>query len=90
MTMSIIMPEQGYPIAAIATPVGVAALAVVRISGKGVFDIAQKVFRKKNNPTFRFEQSKGYKAHFGTVHDREGLIDEVVALVFRSPNSFTM
>jgi len=90
MTTSIIMPEQGYPIAAIATPVGVAALAVVRVSGKGVFDIAQKVFRKKNNPKFRFEQSKGYKAHFGTVHDSEGLIDEVVALVFRSPNSFTM
>ena len=90
MTSSIIQPEQGYPIAAIATPVGVAALAVVRISGKGVFDIAQKVFRKKNNPTFRFAQSKGYRAHFGTVHDNEGLIDEVVALVFRSPNSFTM
>ncbi|MFZ4524245.1 MAG: tRNA uridine-5-carboxymethylaminomethyl(34) synthesis GTPase MnmE [Chlorobium sp.] len=90
MTSSIIQPEQGYPIAAIATPVGVAALAVVRISGKGVFDIAQKVFRKKNNSRFRFEQSKGFRAHFGTVHDSEGLIDEVVALVFRSPNSFTM
>ena len=90
MTTSIILPEQGYPIAAIATPVGVAALAVVRISGQGVFDIAQKVFRKKNNPKFRFEQSKGFRAHFGAIHDSEGLIDEVVALVFRSPNSFTM
>ena len=87
--MTIIQPEQGYPIAAIATPVGVGALAVVRISGKGVFDIAQKVFRKMNNPTFRFAQSKGFRAHFGTVHDSEGLIDEVVALVFRAPNSFT-
>ena len=90
MVMSINLPQQGYPIAAIATPVGVGALAVVRISGQGVFDIAQKVFRKKNNPKFQFAQSKGFRAHFGTVHDREGLIDEVVALVFRSPNSFTM
>ena len=84
-----IQPEQGSPIAAIATPVGVGALAVVRISGKGVFDIAQRVFRKKNNTTFRFAQSKGFRAHFGTVHDSEGLVDEVVALVFRAPNSFT-
>ena len=89
MPAPIIQPEQGYPIAAIATPVGVGALAVVRISGLGVFDIAQKVFRKKNNPAFRFAQSKGFRAHFGTVHDSEGLIDEVVALVFRAPNSFT-
>ncbi len=89
MTTPIIQPEQGYPIAAIATPVGVGALAVVRISGSRVFDIAQKVFRKKNNPDFRFAQSKGFRAHFGTVHDSEGLIDEVVALVFRAPNSFT-
>ncbi len=63
---------------------------MLRISGIGVFDIAQKVFRKKNNPNFRFAESKGFRAHFGTVHDSEGLIDEVVALVFRSPNSFTM
>jgi tRNA modification GTPase len=90
MTTRISLPEQEMPIAAIATPVGVGALAIVRIGGKGVFDIAQRVFRKKNNPTFLFTRSKGYTAHFGTVHDREGLIDEVVALVFRSPNSFTM
>ena len=90
MTTPFILPGQGHPVAAIATPVGVGALAVVRISGTGVFDIAQRVFRKKNKPTFRFAQSKGFRAHFGTIHDGEGLIDEVVALVFRSPNSFTM
>ncbi|NTV05986.1 MAG: tRNA uridine-5-carboxymethylaminomethyl(34) synthesis GTPase MnmE [Chlorobiaceae bacterium] len=90
MTTPIILPRQEAPVAAIATPVGVGALAVLRISGMGVFDIAQKVFRKKNNPNFRFAESKGFRAHFGMVHDSEGLIDEVVALVFRSPNSFTM
>ncbi len=90
MNTSFIKPEQGVPIAALATPLGVGALAVIRISGKGVFDIAQRVFRKKDSPTFEFSHSKGFRAHFGNVHDREGLIDEVVALVFRSPNSFTM
>ena len=90
MTTSPLQPEPCDPIAAIATPVGVGALAVVRISGKGVFDIAQRVFRKTGNPEFCFAQSKGYRAHFGTMHDSEGMIDEVVALLFRSPNSFTM
>ncbi|MEI6638104.1 MAG: tRNA uridine-5-carboxymethylaminomethyl(34) synthesis GTPase MnmE [Chlorobium sp.] len=90
MTTVSITIQQQEPIAAIATPVGIGALAVVRISGRGVFDIAQKVFRKKGNPSFHFAQSKGFRAHFGAVHDSEGLVDEVVALVFRSPNSFTM
>jgi tRNA modification GTPase len=90
MTTSALLPEQGAPIAAIATPVGVGALAVLRITGRGVFDIAQRLFRKKSSPAFRFAESKGFRAHFGTVHDNEGLIDEVVALVFRAPNSFTM
>ncbi len=89
MTTPFSPQEQGEPIAAIATPLGIGALAVVRISGRGVFDIAHKVFRKKGNPSFHFAQSKGFRAHFGTVHDSDGLIDEVVALVFRFPNSFT-
>ena len=47
MTTPFTQQEQGEPIAAIATPVGIGALAVVRISGRGVFDIAHKVFKKK-------------------------------------------
>ena len=89
MTTASIPIQQQEPIAAIATPVGIGALAVVRISGRGVFDIAQRVFRKKGKPSFHVAQSKGFMAHFGTMHDSDGLIDEVVALVFRSPNSFT-
>lgn len=90
------MPEeqppicQEEPIAAIATPVGVGALAVIRTSGEGVLDIAGKLFRKSRNPGFRFRDSKGFTAHFGGMHDSGGnVIDEVVALVFRTPNSYT-
>lgn len=80
---------QEDPIAAIATPVGIGALAVIRVSGRGALDIAGKVFRKAGDPDFRFGDSKGFVAHFGRVYDRDGLVDEVVALVFRSPGSFT-
>ncbi|EAT59559.1 tRNA uridine-5-carboxymethylaminomethyl(34) synthesis GTPase MnmE [Chlorobium ferrooxidans] len=89
-TRSASLPEPGMPIAAVATPVGVGALAILRISGRGVFGIAGRIFKKKQNPAFRFAEAKGYTAHFGSVHDSEGLIDEVVALVLRAPNSFTM
>ena len=81
---------QEEPIAAIATPLGVGALAVIRMSGNGVLEIAQRLFRKKNNPSFCFANAKGFRAHFGAIYDSEGLVDEVVALVFRAPNSFTM
>lgn len=80
---------QEEPIAAIATPVGVGALAVIRISGRGVLDIAQRLFRKSGHPDFQLRESKGFMAHFGRVYEREELVDEVVALVFRSPNSYT-
>nr|Q3ANQ3.1 RecName: Full=tRNA modification GTPase MnmE [Chlorobium chlorochromatii CaD3] len=81
---------QDEPIVALATPLGVGALAVVRMSGQGVFDIARKVFHKQGAPDFHLASSKGFQAHFGTIHDAQGVVDEVIALVFRSPRSFTM
>ncbi|MCG8344718.1 MAG: tRNA uridine-5-carboxymethylaminomethyl(34) synthesis GTPase MnmE [Chlorobiales bacterium] len=83
-------PVQGEPIAAIATPVGVGALAVVRMSGEGVFTVADKIFTKARSPETSLADSSGYTAHFGTLHDGERMIDEVIVLVFRSPDSFTV
>lgn len=83
-------PVQGEPIAAIATPVGVGALAVVRMSGEGVFTVADKIFTKARSPETSLADSSGYTAHFGTLYDGERMIDEVIVLVFRSPDSFTV
>ena len=83
-------PVQGEPIAAIATPVGVGALAVVRMSGEGVFTVADKIFTKARSPETSLADSSGYTAHFGTLHDGNRMIDEVIVLVFRSPDSFTV
>jgi tRNA modification GTPase len=81
---------QSEPIAAIATPVGVGALAVVRMSGEGVISIADKVFSKVRSPETSLADSPGYTAHFGKLHDGDRMIDEVIVLVFRSPDSFTV
>ena len=83
-------PVQGEPIAAIATPVGVGALAVVRMSGEGVFSIADKVFTKARSPETSLSESPGYTAHFGKLYDGDRMIDEVIVLVFRTPDSFTV
>jgi len=90
MTERPLTPEAGEAIAAIATPVGVGALAIVRMSGRGVLEIADRVFRKKGGTAFSFKEAEGFSAHFGTLSDSRGMVDEVIALVFRAPSSFTM
>ena len=84
-----LLPLPGHPIAAVATPVGVGALAIVRISGEGVHRLADLVFRKADGAADVLAGSPGYTAHFGGLYDGPQLVDEVIALVFRAPHSFT-
>ncbi|NTV24945.1 MAG: tRNA uridine-5-carboxymethylaminomethyl(34) synthesis GTPase MnmE [Chlorobiaceae bacterium] len=85
----LLLPIPGDPITAVATPVGVGALAVVRISGNGAHQIADRVFQKANGEAQALASSPGFLAHFGRLYDGEEMIDEVIALVFRGPHSFT-
>ncbi len=71
-------------ICALATPQGVGALAIVRISGTKTFEIIDKVFKGK-----KLSKVKANTVHFGHIMDGERLIDEVMVSVFRSPHSFT-
>ncbi len=73
-------------IAAIATPVGEGAIAVIRLSGSQAVEIADRVFvgRKK------LSEVAANTVHFGKVVDTVGgVIDEVLATVFLSPHSYT-
>lgn len=74
-------------IAAICTPLGEGGVSIVRISGDRAFEIAKNVFKPKNNKDL--EKMKGYTAAFGKVYDGDELLDDAVALVFRSPKSYT-
>ncbi len=89
MTSSLEQSLQGEPVAAIATPVGVGALAIVRMTGDGVLGIADRVFKKARSAEGSLADSSGYTAHFGRLCDGERMVDEVIVLVFRSPDSFT-
>lgn len=74
---------QGSTIAALATPKGVGALAIVRLSGPAAKAITEKCILKKldTHPSHKAFRSKFYK---------EGrVIDDILVLPMWAPNSFT-
>ena len=77
---------QGETIAAIATPPGEGALAVIRISGKKALSVADSVFRAAKAPSATEER----RVVFGKIVDTAGsVLDEVLLTVFRNPRSYT-
>ena len=74
-------------IAAISTAQGEGGIGVIRVSGNGAIEIADRVFRNIKNK--KLADMKGYTAAFGSVVFEGEKIDEAVALVFRAPHSYT-
>lgn len=73
-------------IIALATPSGVGAISVIRISGPNSFRITDKFFKGK----IKIEQAQSHTIHYGDIFNRDGEhIDDVLISVFRSPNSYT-
>jgi tRNA modification GTPase len=73
-------------IIAVATPPGIGAISVIRISGDKSFEVIDEVFIGKN----KISNSNSHTIHYGKIIAADGeLIDDVLAAVFRSPNSFT-
>lgn len=76
--------QQGDTIAAIATPPGEGAIAVIRISGKRAIEVAKEVF---SGPVHTYES---HTAHVGRIVEADGTtIDSVLLLVMRAPRSYT-
>ena len=71
-------------IVALATPAGVGAIAVIRVSGSETFPIVDKLFRGKN-----LEKKPSHTIHFGTIRDGELIVDEVLVSLFKAPASYT-
>ncbi|MGM0444408.1 MAG: tRNA uridine-5-carboxymethylaminomethyl(34) synthesis GTPase MnmE [Fibrobacterota bacterium] len=73
-------------IIALATPAGTAALAVLRISGKEAHRLFTALIREEG----RFHTSEAFRLHLYTIHDGTGgVIDEVTAVKYNAPVSFT-
>ena len=71
-------------IVALATPQGVGALAIIRLSGTRAISITNSVFKGSD-----LEKAASHTLHFGTIRENEKIIDEVLVSIFKAPNSFT-
>jgi tRNA modification GTPase len=71
-------------IAAIATPPGIGAIGVLRLSGDRAFDIIQKLFPSKN-----LREQPANTLHVGYLKEGESVLDEVVISLFKKPASYT-
>lgn len=76
------LPES--TIVAPATPPGISALAVIRLSGPDSFSIVEKVFTGKSPKSM-----KGFRAAFGELIEADEIIDEVIITTYRAPKSYT-
>ncbi len=71
-------------ICAIATAPGIGAIAVIRLSGEDAITICNKIFYGKD-----LTQVASHTAHFGTLRNRDKIVDEVLVTVFKGKKSFT-
>ena len=88
------LPEKSFTImedtiTAIATPLGEAGLAVIRISGSEALAVADRCFQPVGKTAVKPSQAPTHTLHFGhVVHDGRK-VDEVLLSVMRAPRTFT-
>ncbi len=74
-------------IAAISTGRAPGGIGIVRISGENAITVADSVFSSFSGK--KLCELDGYSALYGKAFDKKGNIDNVVALVFKAPKSYT-
>ncbi|SDY72087.1 tRNA uridine-5-carboxymethylaminomethyl(34) synthesis GTPase MnmE [Lachnobacterium bovis] len=75
-------------IAAIATALTPSGIGIIRISGQDAMDIIDRIYKSKNNDKL-LSKVKSHTIHYGYIFDGEEMIDEVMVLIMRAPNSYT-
>lgn len=71
-------------IVALATAQGIAAIAVIRVSGKQAFNIINEIFPSKD-----LLQQPSHTIHVGLLKHGNEVLDEVVVSLFKGPRSYT-
>lgn len=71
-------------IVALATPSGIGAIGVIRLSGPEAITIANRVFSGKD-----LTKQASHTIHFGNITDGEAILDEVLVSLFVGPRSYT-
>ncbi|HVX27178.1 MAG TPA: tRNA uridine-5-carboxymethylaminomethyl(34) synthesis GTPase MnmE [Parafilimonas sp.] len=71
-------------IIAIATPQGIGAIGVIRLSGNSAIEIVNSIFSNKD-----LSAQPSHTLHVGNLKNGDEIIDEVVVSVFKNPKSYT-
>ncbi|MBL7683065.1 MAG: tRNA uridine-5-carboxymethylaminomethyl(34) synthesis GTPase MnmE [Flavipsychrobacter sp.] len=71
-------------IVALATPPGVGAIGVIRLSGDKAIEITDKIFKGK-----KLVNQPSHTLHFGKIMQSEKALDEVVVSLYKAPKSYT-
>src|SRR3954468_595233 len=75
----------GETIAAISTPAGEGAIAVVRISGENAIAVADNIFRGAEKPS----ELRSHAQRLGEIVEDNRVIDQVMLSIHRAPSSYT-
>lgn len=76
-------------ICAPASAPGKGAIAVIRMSGPESAGIASGIFIPASSPDIPLKDRKERTLHFGKIVDGDKVIDEVTAVIFKAPRSYT-
>jgi tRNA modification GTPase len=71
-------------IVALATPPGIGAIGVIRVSGKQTFSVINQLFPSKN-----LLAQATHTVHVGLLKFQNEILDEVVLALFKGPKSYT-
>ena len=74
-------------IVALATPNGLGAISVIRISGINAISITEKLFQPKGNK--KLSNQKSHTVHLGHLIRNGHELDEVLVTLFKGPHSYT-
>ena len=78
---------QNDSIIALATPSGIGAISVIRISGEDAINIVSKKFNSISGK--KLKNQKTHTIHLGHIIENNRLIDEVLVSIFKNPSSYT-
>ena len=79
------IPDISDTIVALATPPGIGAIGVIRLSGPEAIPLADRIFKGKV-----LADQATHTAHFGRIEAQDGrALDEVLATVFHDRRSYT-
>ncbi len=74
-------------IIALATPNGLGAISVIRISGLNAISVTEKLFKPKGNKKLYNQNS--HTVHLGHIIKNGHELDEVLVTLFKGPHSYT-